>query len=65
MRKENKENVIKRLFGHTRYALKTFWRWIKRAFWGGKDELSSLGEEEIEENKIVATLGRWVKRAVW
>ena len=48
MRKENKENVIKRLFGHTRYALKTFWRWIKRAFWGSKDELSSLGEEEIE-----------------
>lgn len=48
MKKDKKENCIKRLFGHTMSAMKRFWRWIKRGVFGGKAELENLDKTEIE-----------------
>ncbi len=38
---------LKTIYRHTMSALKSFFRWLKRAFWGGKKELLE-GEEEMQ-----------------
>lgn len=47
MSKQQKENGIKRAYEGGMSALKRFFRWIKRAFWGSKTEWGN-GEREIE-----------------
>ncbi len=43
------KNFIQKAYGHIRYALKRFFGWCKRLFWGGNRELAVLGDEgEIE-----------------
>ena len=48
MQNNNGKNWIKRAFGHTVSALRSFWRWIKRGFFGAGRELGGLEKEEIE-----------------
>lgn len=45
---KSKENVFKRAYRHTVSAMKRFFRWIKRGFFGSKNELSSLKPEKAE-----------------
>lgn len=48
MQNNNGKNWIKRAFGHTVSALKSFWRWITRSIFGGGKEMNGLAKEEIE-----------------
>ncbi len=43
---------LKRIYGGTVSALKRVWRWIKRAFFGGKEEVKTENEEIESPGKL-------------
>lgn len=45
---KKKKNWMKRVFGHTVSAFKTFFRWIKRGIFGGKEELGGVEGQAVE-----------------
>ena len=48
MKNKKRKNWIERLLDHTMSALKRFFRWIKRAFFGGKREMVRVAQTQIE-----------------